>query len=151
MYRRRNSFVSQLSPEGKRKAIIAFAVIFTMLFIAATVVTLKSVYHKLNYCTETTQGVITKVSYHSAKYGGDYAYVQYKVQGTLYEIKMKKNIGDVTNSIVIIHYNPQDPTDSYMGDYPVNPLYAVGSVILYIVFMVAFVVTLKKKKGAEEQ
>lgn len=146
MYRRRGGFLSQLPPEKRRNAIILFAIIFSVLFAVAAIITATTIYHKTTYCTEETKGVITKVSYHSAKYGGDYAYVEYRVKGTAYTLKAKKNIGDLNGDTVTVHYNPEDPSDAYMGNSPVNKFYVIGSAVFYAVFMIAFISTLRKKE-----
>lgn len=100
-----------------------FAILVIFLFVTATITAILFDYVRgigeKKRCTTETTGIVTDVFHHTGKHNhGTVATIEFKAGGILYVIKEKCPYGEREGNSVIVHYNPENPKDSYAYDNP---------------------------------
>lgn len=114
--------MKEIDPNGQKKV---YATVFIVLAIAFGIYSYalnKQAVTMEDRCTEIVSGNVISTEYHHARYGSS-TYVKYTYTiGNIEYVKTDKyGNGDVSVSrggAYPVHYNPDDPTVSYIGDDP---------------------------------
>ena len=123
----------------ERRATAVVLLVLTLIYAVYTIaVTIPRNKYLDKVCTSEAIGTITSI-YRRRR--SSYMYVTYRANGMSYELKSTPEIGEKKDSKLIVHYNPKNPDEAYIGEKAGSRSHPIITIIIFVAISLVMLVT----------
>lgn len=124
---------------NEQKATAVILLILTLIYAVYTiVVTIPRNKYLDKVCTSEAIGTITSIH---RRRRSSYMYVTYRANSKSYKIKSTPEIGEKKDLKVIVHYNPKNPDEAYIGEKAGSRSHPIITIIIFVAISLVMLVT----------